>query len=454
MIYTLQIEFSAFEIFYLIMLFAIGFIITYLITPITIKFMKKKGYIGIDIHKNSKPEVPESGGLSMVFGFLGGSIFLLIFFSKLRNEILIACLTIFLSGIIGFLDDRIKLKSRYKIGMTLFTGLLIFFANFFGFINIENPTFPIIGQMRLTILYPILIPLIVTVFSNTVNMLEGYNGEGSGTCLIVVGFLIICSLIKNTSEGLIFSILSFSIILAFFFFNKFPAKTFPGDVGTLTMGAMIASIAIFGGLEVVAFVALLTHVFNSFYYIISARGFFESSEVHKFRDDIILIEDDYIKASEQKNALFTMPRLILSKGPLKEPQLVKYFHVLTFLCGFLAIITTLLMRWTTEPIDYTILIITIIGICVVYILVFYLFPRIRDIFIHIILLFVTMILLLIFVDLFIISLSLTDLDLGFIKIPYNILISVLIIIPFLIVWYKITIKYFWNQMSKNKNIRS
>ncbi|MBY8982322.1 MAG: hypothetical protein KGD57_05195 [Candidatus Lokiarchaeota archaeon] len=438
MIYTSKIEFIPLEIIFLLIIFAIGFTITYLIIPFLIKFMKKKGYVGIDIHKNTKPEVAESGGLSMIFGFLGGSVFLLLFFPKFISEILIVSLTVLLSGFIGFLDDRVKLRSRYKIGMTLFTGLLIFLANFFGFINIENPTFPIIGQTRLTILYPILIPLIVTVFSNTVNMLEGYNGEGSGTCLIAVGFLLICSFIINTSEGVLFSLLSFSVIMAFFFFNKYPAKVFPGDVGTLTMGAMIASIALFGGLEIVALVAFLTHIFNSFYYIISARGFFESTEIHKFRADIILLEDDHIKASEEKNALFTMPRLILSKGPLKEPELVKNFHILTFLCGFLATITSLLIRWTTEPIDFLVLIIALMIICAVYILIFYLYPRIIDIAIQIILLFFTIIILLIIVDLFIIG------------IPYNILISVLLTIPVLIIWYKITIRYFWKQIEKTK----
>ncbi len=454
MIFITQINLSLLEIFYLILLFFLGFSITYFIMPYIIRFMKKKGYIGIDIHKNSKPEVAESGGLSMIFGFLGGSIFLLIFFIDLSHEIIIICLTILLSGLIGYLDDRIKLKSRYKVGMNLFTGLLIFFANFYGFITIENPTFPIIGKMRLTIIYPILIPLIVTVFTNTVNMLEGYNGEGSGTCLIAVGVLFICSIIINTSEGLIFSILSFSIILAFFLFNKYPAKVFPGDIGTLSMGAMIACIALFGSLEIIALVVLLTHIFNSFYYIISAKGFFESTEIHKFRDDIILMKDDFIKASEEKNALFTLPRLILSKGPLKEPQLVKYLHILTFLCGFLAILSAFLIRWTNESINYILMMVLVIVICFVYILFFFLFPRIIDLSIHIVVLFVVMIVLLVLVDRFIISLSLNELNLGFIQIPYNILISIILVIPIILIWYKITIRYFWNQIHKKNNMNS
>ncbi len=443
-------EFNLLKIVFLIIIFIIGFALTYFLMPFIIKFMKKRGYIGLDIHKNSKPQIAESGGLGMLFGFLGGALFLLIFFPEIINEILIVTLTIFLSGCIGYIDDRIRLRSRYKIALTLLTGILIFFANFFDFITIKNPIFPIIGELRLNILYPILIPLIVTIFSNTVNMLEGYNGEGSGTCLIVIGFLIICSIIINSYSGVIFSVLSFSVIISFFLFNKYPAKIFPGDIGTLIMGAMIACIALFGGLEIIAFVALLIHVFNSFYYISSVRGFFESEEIHKSRDDIILLKDDRIKASEEKNALLTMPRLILSKGPLTEPELVKKFYILSFVCGLLSIITTLLIRWTMNTLDLPIIIVIVILIAIVYILLFYLFPRIIDISLHIIALFIVMILLLFFIDIYIMELPLTELDLKIIKIPYNILISLLLIIPILIIWYKITIIYFWKQIEKNR----
>ncbi|MHA1241396.1 MAG: hypothetical protein ACTSQU_11480, partial [Promethearchaeota archaeon] len=71
----------------------------------------------------------------------------------------------------GYIDDRIKLRSRYKLLLTLFTGIVIFLANAVGFIQIESPTIPFLGKLRLNLIYPILAPLIVAVFANTVNML-------------------------------------------------------------------------------------------------------------------------------------------------------------------------------------------------------------------------------------------------------------------------------------------
>ncbi|MHA2131279.1 MAG: hypothetical protein ACW99L_15045, partial [Promethearchaeota archaeon] len=189
------------EIIYLAIIFIVGFLTTYFILPYIIRYMKKKGFVGYDIHKNARPEVAESGGLSFVIGFVVTSILLTIFFPTFFNEISIFLLTVLLAAMIGFLDDRVKLRSRYKILLSIFSGTAIFIANITGYINISSPTFPILDQTRLTFIYPFLIPFLVAIFANTVNMLEGYNGEGSGTCLIAVCSLFICALIWDSTEG-------------------------------------------------------------------------------------------------------------------------------------------------------------------------------------------------------------------------------------------------------------
>ncbi|MHA2051201.1 MAG: hypothetical protein ACW986_16435, partial [Promethearchaeota archaeon] len=100
------------EILYLVIIFIIGFAITYFILPFIINAMKKKKFVGYDIHKNSRPEVAESGGLSFVIGFSVGSIFLMLFFPMFINEVIVFLLTVLLTATIGYIDHRIKLKSR------------------------------------------------------------------------------------------------------------------------------------------------------------------------------------------------------------------------------------------------------------------------------------------------------------------------------------------------------
>ncbi len=435
------------ETIYLVISFIVGFVITLVIIPYIIKIMKRKGYTGIDIHKTLKNEVPESGGISIIIGISITAILLTIFFPDFFNEILIFVLTVVISGLIGYIDDRIKLRSRYKLLLTIFTGIVIFLANSVGFIQIESPTIPFLGKLRLNVIYPILVPLIVAVFANTVNMLEGYNGEGSGTSIIALFSLMICSIIWDSAEGLLFTVISLAILIPFFLYNKFPAKIFPGDVGTLSIGAIFASIALIGSLEAAVFCALLIHIFNSFYVIYSVKGFFESSKISDNRSDILLVENDLIKASDLKSAVLTLPRLILAKGPMKEPDLVKNFYILSIICGFFAILTTLLMDSTLTLITITI-ISGFFGLITVFLL--YRYPRIRGIVVLMVISILVGYLYLVAIDLFIIPIDFIDINIFGLIIPTNILISLIIVIPGLLLWYYITIKYFWSEINKMK----
>ncbi len=450
MIRISDLNWNVVEIIYLIIIFIVGFLITTLIIPSIIKIMKKKGFIGIDIHKNSKTEVAESGGIALIFGLSCTSVLLIIFFPSFSNEILIFILTVVLSGVIGFIDDRIRLKSRYKVILTIFTGSIIFLANLFGFISIESPTIPFLGKLRLSLIYPILVPIIVAVFANTVNMLEGYNGEGSGTSIIALISLFICSLIWNSAEGMLFTVISLAVLVPFYLYNKFPARIFPGDVGTLSIGAMFAGIALLGSLEAAVFCALLIHIFNSFYVLYSVKGFFESSEILDNKSDIIMMEDDFIKASDHKSAALTLPRLLLAKGPLREPELVKKIYIISIICGFFSILTTLIMVITTGNQNFTIFIIVTIIFGFITAIMLYLFPRIRGIVILMVILIVIGYIYLVCIDLFIMPLDLVDINIFGLILPTNILISLILVIPGLLVWYYVTIKYFWFEIKKMK----
>ncbi|MFX1316732.1 MAG: hypothetical protein ACFE9T_12785 [Promethearchaeota archaeon] len=414
--------------------------------------MKKKNYVGYDIHKNARPEIAESGGLSMVMGFIVASLLLIIFFSDFFKQTIILLLTVLLAGAIGFIDDRIKLKSRYKIILSIFSGCAIFLANldYFNFIDIPSPTIPFLDKTRLTIIYPLVLPVIVAIFANTVNMLEGYNGEGSGTCLIAVCFLFICGILWDSAEAVIFTIPVIAVIIPFFIYNKYPSKVFPGDVGTLSMGAMIAGIALFGSLEVATFCALLIHIFNSFYVIYSVRGFIESSDIREKKDDILLLKDDRIKASDQKDAALTLPRLILAKGPLTELELVKNFYAISIICGIFSIISILFMLSTLGTINLFIVIPTILILGIPTALILYKFPRIRGIIGLMVILLISGIIFLMIVEFIIFPLPFAIINLGIIEIPINLIFIFLLFIIGFIVWYYITIRYFWKQINKMK----
>ncbi|MFX1573989.1 MAG: hypothetical protein ACFFB0_14675 [Promethearchaeota archaeon] len=412
--------------------------------------MKKKGYVGYDIHKNARPEIPESGGLSIVIGFTVTAILLMVFFIDFINEILIFLFTVLLTAAIGFFDDRKKLKSRYKILLSIFSGVPFFLANYFAFVNISSPIIPILDRTRLTIIYPLLIPIIIAISTNTVNMLEGYNGEGSGTCLIAACFLLICSIIWGSTEGILFTIPFIAVLIPFFVYNKYPAKIFPGDVGTLSMGAMLACIMLFGSLEVATFCVLLIQIFNSFYVIYSVRGFLESDKIRETKEDIILLENDQIKASDQKDAALTLPRLILAKGPLSEPDLVNNFLAISTICGFLSIISVLFTQFTRGELDFIIFLIISLLIVIPIGLLLLKFPRIRGIIVLMVSLLIGIVIFLIIIESLIMPIPLGSINIGIIQLPLNIILIFILSIVGILIWYFVTIKYFWYQIKNMK----
>lgn len=446
----MDINWGILEIIYICVIFSIVLTITYFLSPYIIQFLRNRGYVGYDIHKKSRPAVCESGGMIIVVGLIIGFFLFLIFFPVFINYSIVFIITILIAALIGFIDDRLKLRSFFKILLTIFTGSILFFTNYFGFISISSPTIPFLGKLRLSIIYPLAVPLIVAVFANTVNMLEGYNGEGSGTCLIATIFLLICAILWNSVEAIIFAILGISVLIPFYIFNKYPARAFPGDVGTLTMGTMLACIALFGSLEAALFSALFVHVFNSFYVLSSVRGFSESSSIQETISDIILLEDERIVASDKKKAVLTLPRLLLAKGALREPELVKNIYVISICCGFFSIITTLFMMCSVERIYFpTTLIISLILLIPVIILSYY-YSKIRGVILLMISLIIGGFILLITIDVYIMPIRFENLKIFNIEIPVNIIISLILLIPALMLWYLITIKYFNYVIQKKK----
>lgn len=413
------------------------FTITYLIYPPLIKWLKKKGYVGYDIHKTDRPATAESGGFGLTIGILVGSMLAFIFFSELWAEILIFDITIIIAAIIGWYDDRHQLGSLKKIVLMFLTGIPLFIANldFINLINIESPTLPILGQLQLNIIYPLMIPFIIMILTNTVNMLEGYNGEGSGTTSIALLIMVIAAIILKSVEGLLFGVISFAAVLAFFLFNKYPAKAFPGDIGTLVIGAAIGAVGVIGSLEVVMIIVMLPQIFNSFYVIASEKGFKESHTIKV--PDIWIDKDELIHASDEPGATLTLPRLIVVTGALNEKQLVNHFMALSFISGLFALISTQFLVHF-EDINWIIILAIAIVSSISIILMIRHFRRLLMISVIMGTLLIIALLFMIIIDQFIVESLL------------NWFFGGAIGLVILIIWYGVTILYFNRTLEKQK----
>jgi len=319
----------------------VGFVVSLLTMPIIMKFMKMMGMVGIDVHKKDRPSIPEMGGVAVLVG-LTASVLLVMFLMPEKVRLLMSFLSsALIAGIVGAVDDLRPLNARIKPLLTVFSGIPILLL---GTYNPRGPIFPIIGQTRLTIVYPLIILIAMAVTSNAVNMMDPFNGTMSGTCTVITIVMILSSLILGREDGLLLSICILGPLVVLYLFNRYPAKVFSGDVGSLSIGAALGAIAILSRLEAVAVVAFAPQIMNAFYGLSTIGRLYERREVSR---PIVILEDGRLMASSDPHAPITLARVILARGPLHEREAAQIFIILSIISGILAIFTAYLIRVTT-----------------------------------------------------------------------------------------------------------
>ena len=320
--------------------FTVGFASSLLSMPLVMKLMKKKRIVGIDMHKKNRPSIPEMGGVAVLIG-LSASVLTVILLMPEKTRLMISFLSAALiAGTVGALDDLKPLNAKIKPLLTLFSGMPILLL---GTYNPRGPIFPIIGQTRLTVIYPLMIVVALAVTSNAVNMMDPFNGTMSGTCTVITATLIISSLLLGRYDGLILSLCIFGPLIILYLFNRYPAKVFSGDVGSLSIGAALGAIAILGRLEIVAVVAFAPQIMNAFYGLSTIGRLYERREVPR---PVTLLEDGKLMATSHPDAPLTLARMILARGPLHEREAARIFIIISIISGILAIFTAYLIKVT------------------------------------------------------------------------------------------------------------
>ena len=311
----------------------VTFIVTFAATPIVAKVMRARGITGKDVHKLAKNDVPEMCGLAIIFGLVVGVLACIVVFPSAVRTMTAFIGTILMAGAIGVIDDLHPLGARSKPVLTALASIPIIALRAY----VPFPEIPLVGTVRLTIVYPLLIPIAIAVTSNSINMMDVMNGAMPGTvaiiAIIATGILLFSG---NVQIGSLAAIL-FAAMLGFYYFNRFPSKVFSGDTGSLSVGAAVGALAILGRLEAVLVVALIPHIMNAFYGLASVRGLRERREI--LQRPTRLLDNGLLEASNEKGAPVTLTRLILASGPLGEKQIVRAMMILTAVSSMLAILT-------------------------------------------------------------------------------------------------------------------
>lgn len=315
------------------LVFAVSFFVTFAATPIIGKVMRKHGITGKDVHKLGTKELPEVCGLAILIGLTVGVAIYTIIFPNAMREAAAFIGTVLIAGAIGLVDDLRPLSARIKPLLTAVACIPILLLGTYD----PFPIIPFVGPVRFTIIYPLMIPVALAVTSNSINMMDVMNGAMAGT-VSIISVAITAILLFSGQEGTAaLAVGLLAALLAFYYFNRYPAKVFGGDTGSLAVGAALGALAILGRIETVVVVALIPHIMNAFYGLASVGRLYERREIRQRPTE--LLKNGNLQASAEGNAPITLARIILAAGQLGEREIVRGMIILTLVSSILAVLT-------------------------------------------------------------------------------------------------------------------
>ena len=312
----------------------VAFFVVFVMTPPLIKFLEKKNFAVKDMNKKGNVMIVRPGGPSIIVGIIASEIILYLFLQM--NEILAIIITTTAAFVIGYVDDRKVMGGWFKPFTLAIAAIPIIVLGTYN----PNLVFPLFGSVHIPILYLALIIFMIPITGNTINSIDVLNGVASGFMVIASFTLSICLFIIQNYEIAIVSLPLGFVSLAFYKYHKIPSKIFPGDSGALTLGAMYGSIAIVGGVEIIAAIALLPAVINSFLFLSSVKRIVEH---RKIKNPTVLTPEFKLKSTDDTSSPISIVRLIVASKALSEKQIVFVIFKLAIFSGLLAIITAFFM---------------------------------------------------------------------------------------------------------------
>ncbi|MGB9914523.1 MAG: hypothetical protein ACPLIG_05685 [Candidatus Bathyarchaeales archaeon] len=282
-----------------------------------------------DQHKINKPLVPNGLGVIYVL-FTTVYLFLGYFFgiAKTENGVsapLTLAVCILFGGFMGLLDDWMDLKWRYKAFMPLIAALpLVYLAR--EYVLRTAISLPLIGVIDFgDAYYFLVIPLIVMVVTNVVNMLGGLNGlETICPAMILIGLMVLSPF---SYVLLMLGPLILWLVLAAF---NFKGKIFVGNSGSFAIGMTVASFAIIADLKLSLLISIIPYVFNSALILLSVFLFGKKANVSLDGNKLV---------STHRRSLIT---LITYQRPMTERKVVTLIALLVAFFVSLAVLIELL----------------------------------------------------------------------------------------------------------------
>ncbi|MDL2280429.1 phospho-N-acetylmuramoyl-pentapeptide-transferase [Selenomonadales bacterium OttesenSCG-928-I06] len=258
-------------------------IITIIIGPFLIKTLTK-----LKTGQNIRDDGPQTHLIKKGTPSMGGIIMLIamtistLIFAELTPALILVLIITLGHGLLGFLDDFIKIVLKRSMGLKakekflgqviMAIGLAYFADKYLGLGTdlwipfVENP-------IELGILYYVLIFFVLVGTTNAVNLTDGLDGLAAGTTLIAAGTYAIIASTFNAPSLSCFCAATAGACLGFLRFNSYPAKVFMGDTGSLALGAALATVAVLTKTEFLLLVVGGVYVLETLSVIIQVTSF-------------------------------------------------------------------------------------------------------------------------------------------------------------------------------------
>lgn len=282
-----------------VLMFIVSFFLTLILGPIFIPILTKLKF-GQTVRDDGpqshlkKTGTPTMGGVFFLIPILALSIF----YARNDMRILPVALVTAGFGLIGFIDDFIKVVKKSKDGLywnQKMLGLLLIAVTFsFYAAKTQIGTdiiIPLFGMEKTFDLAWAFIPFTIIVLiaaTNAVNITDGLDGLCAGVTLIVTVFFSIVAMTRGEWDYLkIFSSIVSGGCLGFLAYNVYPAKVFMGDTGSLALGGAVGAIAIMmkmplvllvaGGIYVIEALSVMIQVTS---YKLTGKRVFKMAPIH------------------------------------------------------------------------------------------------------------------------------------------------------------------------------
>lgn len=240
-----------------------GFLITVLLSPVFIPFLRRLKF-GQSIREEGpqshqkKTGTPTMGGIVILLAIAITALVMISKYSELSTNVFLLLFVTIGFGILGFLDDFIKVVMKRNLGLTSLQKLIgqiviavIFYLVYRGTADF-TPEIAIPGTdiaLNVGWFYVVIVIFWQVGFSNAVNLTDGLDGLVSGTGAIAFGAFAVLAWNNGQYDVAIFSVAIVGALLGFLVFNAHPAKVFMGDTGSLALGGALATVALMTNAE-------------------------------------------------------------------------------------------------------------------------------------------------------------------------------------------------------------